>query len=53
VYSHQQGVVLAVQQFENKETSELKVVQMLLETLKVRGVVFTMDALHAQKKPWS
>jgi len=50
VYSHQQGVVLAVQQFENKETSELKVVQMLLETLKVTAVVFTMDALHAQKK---
>ena len=50
VYSTQQGVVLATQQFETKTTSELTVVQNLLEALHLEGVVFTMDALHCQKK---
>ena len=50
VYSHQQGVVLAAQQFESKHNSELKVVQIILEALDLEGVVFTMDALHCQKK---
>ncbi len=49
VYSHQPGVVLAAQQFESKKSSELKVVQTMLETLQLEGVVFTLDALHCQK----
>ena len=49
VYSHQQGVVLAAQQFESKNSSELKVVQTVIESLQLEGVVFTMDALHCQK----
>ena len=49
VYSHQQGVVLAAQQFESKHDSELKVVQTMLEALNLEGVVFTLDALHCQK----
>jgi hypothetical protein len=49
-YSHQQGIVLAVQQFESKKSSELKVVQTMLEALQLEGVVFTLDALHCQKK---
>lgn len=49
VYSHKQGVVLANQQFESKKSSELKVVQTILESLHLEGVVFTMDALHCQK----
>ena len=50
VYSHQQGAVLATQQFESKHNSELKVVQTILKALNLEGVVFTMDALHCQKK---
>ena len=50
VYSSQQGVVLATQQFESKTTSELTVVQTLLEALHLEAVVFTMDALHCPKK---
>jgi hypothetical protein len=50
VYSHQQGVVVALKQFENNEHSEIKVVQQLLQTLNLTGVVFTFDALHCQKK---
>ena len=48
-YSHQQGIVLTVQQFESKKSSELKVVQTMLEALQLEGVVFTLDALHCQK----
>ena len=39
-----------MQQFETKTTSELTVVQKLLEALELVGVVFTLDALHCQKK---
>lgn len=53
VYSHHQGVVVALQQFENKAESEQKVVQHLLATLHLEGVVFTLDALHTQKKRFS
>lgn len=49
VYSHQQGVVLAGQQFESKHNNELQVVQTMLEALQLEKVVFTMDALHCQK----
>lgn len=50
LYSSRLGVVLAAEQFESKKTSELKVVQTLLEALHIEGVVFTLDALHCQKK---
>lgn len=53
VYSQQQGVVLATQAFEHKTTSELKVVQTLLEALHLQEVVVTLDALHCQKKQHS
>lgn len=43
------GQKLASQQFESKHTSELTVVQTLLEAMHLEGVVFTLDALHAQK----
>ena len=46
VYSSQLGVVLATQQFESKKSSELTVVQTLLESLQLERVVFTLDALH-------
>jgi len=48
-YSSLHGVVLATQQFETNDNSELKVVQTMLEALQLEGVVFTMDALHCQK----
>ena len=50
VYSQRQGVVVALKQFENAQKSEIKVVEALLEQLKLTGVVFSFDALHAQKK---
>jgi hypothetical protein len=52
VFTHQRGIVLGVKAMENKKTSEIKTVQELLETLDLQGYVFTLDALHCQKKPW-
>ena len=48
VYSSRQGVVLAAQQFKSKQSSELKVVQTVLDGLQLEGVVFTLDALHCR-----
>lgn len=49
VYSNRLGVVLATEQFESKQVSELTVVQTMLEALHLEGVIFTLDALHCQK----
>ena len=49
-FSHNRGEILGVKVMENKKQSEIKVVQDLLELLDLKGVVFTMDALHCQKK---
>lgn len=52
LYCQQQGVVLQAQAFENQHQSELKVVQQLLSALCLEGSIITLDALHAQKKPF-
>ncbi len=50
VFNTRCGVAIALQQFHNKDSSEIAVVQALLATLKLQGVVFTFDSLHCQKK---
>lgn len=45
-------LVLASSSFHNKEQSEIKVVEELLKKTDLIGVIFTADALHAQKKPY-
>jgi len=42
--------VLGLKVSKNKEQSEITTVQELLELLDLKGVVFTFDALHCQKK---
>lgn len=51
-FSHQRGLVLGVQVMENKKESEINVVRDLMKLLDLKGVVFTFDALHCQKKLW-
>lgn len=41
--------VLCVKQLENKKSNEGKAVEELLDMLDLKGVVFTMDALHCKK----
>ncbi|MEM9538718.1 MAG: hypothetical protein AAGA60_04310 [Cyanobacteria bacterium P01_E01_bin.42] len=52
-FSIQQGVAVGVQPMHNGRESEIVVVQNLLEALNLKGVCFSFDALHAQKKPSS
>ena len=49
-FSHQRKLVLGVKMMENKGESEINVVRGLIELLDLKGVVFTFDALHCQKK---
>jgi len=49
LYSHKQRLVLAQQGYENKKSSEIHVVQDLLQQLGLKEVVVSLDALHAQK----
>jgi hypothetical protein len=53
IFNTRCGAASALQQFHNKESSEIAVVQNLLTTLKLQGVVFTFDSLHCQKKLYS
>ena len=48
-FSHTRGEILGVKVIENKKQSEIVAVQDLLELLDLKGVLFTMDALHCQK----
>jgi predicted transposase YbfD/YdcC len=50
LFSQQQGVVVATAIMENKKESEICVIQQLLVQLNLENHVFTMDALHCQKK---
>lgn len=49
-FTHQTGVVLHLQVMDNKQTSEIEVVRQLIGALAGQPIVFTLDALHCQKK---
>ena len=51
VFSHKRGQVLGTAKLENMKSSEIPTVQDLIATLNLHGVIFTLDALHCQKKP--
>lgn len=51
VFSHRRGQVLKIAKLENKKESEILSVQHLIEVLDLKDLVFTLDALHCQKKP--
>jgi hypothetical protein len=46
----QQKAVLQSASFHNKEESEIKIVQEMVEKIDIKGAVLTADAIHAQKK---
>lgn len=49
-FSHQRGQVVNAAKVDHKKQSEIPTVKELIEALDVQGVVFTLDALHCQKK---
>jgi hypothetical protein len=50
VYCSKRKLVLGNAQLRNSKKSEIPVVQQLIAALDLEGVVFTLDALHCQKK---
>lgn len=52
-FSVTQGVVVGLVPMRNQQTSEIKTVETLVQTLQLTDVCFSLDALHAQKKPCS
>ena len=50
VFTHHSGVVLHLPVMDNKHTREIEVVRQLIAALAGQPVVFTLDALHCQKK---
>lgn len=50
LFQLRQGLVVGQQVFENAKESEIGVVQSLIEQLQLTGIVFSLDALHLQKK---
>ncbi|CAD5925061.1 hypothetical protein PCC9214_02186 [Planktothrix tepida] len=51
VYSTTQGLIAGMAEWLSQSNSELIVVQNLIKTLGLEDAVFTLDALHCQKKP--
>ena len=50
IFSEQTGTILSVGKILNSKESEIPKVRELIERLDIKGVVFTIDALHCQKK---
>ncbi len=50
VFAQNRGLVLGMDKLENKQASEITTVQNLIAVLDIEGAVFSLDALHCQKK---
>ena len=51
LYSNKRGLVFGNALVDNSKESEIPVVQQLISSLGIKGVTFSLDALHCQKKP--
>lgn len=50
MFCSKKGIVISSKSIENKKSNEGDAARTLIEQLELKGVVFTMDALHCQKK---
>ncbi len=50
LFCQETGLVLKIQDYENKKSSEIKKTQKLIETTNIRNSVLSLDALHCQKE---
>ena len=50
IFSHKKGQVIKMGKYESKKESEISTVEELLKCLELKDLVFTLDALHCQKK---
>lgn len=49
VFSHSQGIVVAMEPYQSNQGSEIEVVARLIATLNLQAVTYTLDAAHTQK----
>jgi len=49
-FAHKSGLTLGVESFNNGKSGEGQAVRQLIASLNIEGAIFTMDALHTQKK---
>lgn len=49
-FGHSSGVVYGMQSYENNKSGEGQALRDLVKALGMKDIIFTMDALHAQKK---
>ena len=49
VFSHSQGIVVAMEQYQSNQGSEIEVVTRLITALNLQAVTYTLDAAHTQK----
>jgi hypothetical protein len=50
VFCHQSALVHAIESYHNGKQGEAQVVRELISRLELKGAMFTLDALHCQKK---
>ena len=48
-FTHDKGIVVMSQSFQNKKSSEITVVDSLIQALGLQDMTFTLDALHCKK----
>ena len=50
IFASKRGLVVGCQKIENAKASEIPTVKELIEKLDIENCIFTLDALHCQKK---
>ena len=50
MFCHHKSIVVSTKGYESKKENEIGTVQELIETLEIKGITMTLDALHCQKK---
>ena len=50
LFTHKKNQVLSVRKLETKKSNEIFTVREVIELLELKNVIFTLDALHCQKK---
>ncbi|NDV79873.1 ISAs1 family transposase [Dysgonomonas sp. 511] len=49
LFSQKREQIIYAEKFDSKQTSEITVVEQLIESLDLKDVIFTLDALHCKK----
>jgi len=50
MFIKEKGIILTTKGYENKKDNEIQTARDLIETLEIKGITMTLDALHCQKK---